>query len=202
VFQVFMVKSHSQKNASRSANIIQTNPGQGSSRCEEQTSGENKNESDEEDSEDDDFIYIPISDILAACGIEDENADGKEKALGVDETADQESQEGLDDSDDLSDGDSSDMLLDDENRITLPRHRTCGCDNINLIATTDVNNITDPEFRKLKLSTDSKLKKCGTSNLEVQFPRTSSTTLLVLFSSSACRSGGTVTTTRSKGSSI
>jgi hypothetical protein len=51
------------------------------------------------------------------------------------------------------------MLLNDDHRITLPRHRTYGCHTINLIATTDVNNITDPECRKLKLSTDSKLKK-------------------------------------------
>ena len=140
-----MEKSRSRRNASSS------NPNSTGSIFIDEQAGEENNDSDDEDSEDDDFIYIPISDILDDCGVEVKN-DGKQK-VAAKEIEDQ------DDNMSLSDSNSSDMLFEDDNWFTLPPHRTCSCHNIHLIATTDVNNITDPNFRKLKLSTDLKLKK-------------------------------------------
>lgn len=55
---------------------------------------------------------------------------------------------------------------DDENiaamhtkRIKLPKHIRCSCHLLNLIATTDVNNINNVTFKKMKKRIDAKLQK-------------------------------------------
>ncbi len=54
-----------------------------------------------------------------------------------------------------SDGDSD--IFDHNVQIRLPRHLKCTCHTMNLIATTDVNNIKHRQFSKLKRQLDTKL---------------------------------------------
>jgi hypothetical protein len=48
-------------------------------------------------------------------------------------------------------------LCDDEDHFYLPPHMRCSCHSLNLMATTDVKNIENQRFQKLKNSVDAKL---------------------------------------------
>lgn len=100
----------------------------------------------EEVDEDGDFVYLPITEILD---------------IGLTEKDLNERQELENRSNSYYDEEDSDneLMVSEESEIKLPRHRRCACHTIHLIATTDVNNIKDQDFRKLKMSTDAKLKR-------------------------------------------
>ncbi len=100
---------------------------------------------DTEEGDEDEFVYLPITEILDIGLSEEDLKERTELENWSDNDYDEE------DSD-------NDVMVTDESEIKLPRHGRCSCHSIHLIATTDVNNIKDQDFRKLKMSTDAKFK--------------------------------------------
>jgi hypothetical protein len=98
----------------------------------------------EEVDEDGEFVYLPITEILDIGLTEEDLNERQELENWSNNYYDEE------DSD-------NELMVSEESEIKLPCHRRCACHTIHLIATTDVSNIKDQGFRKLKIS--KKLKR-------------------------------------------
>jgi hypothetical protein len=85
-----------------------------------------------------------------------------------------------------SDGDNITVVTGKE-RIKLPRHMRCSCHLLNLIATTDVHNISNVTFKKVKKRLDAKLqaiwKKQARSSLTSDFIKSKLGVIFVLYNS-------------------
>ena len=87
--------------------------------------------------EDEDFVYIDIGDIFEKYSKECEAQQA---------TASESS-------------DDENVAAMHTKRIKLPKHIRCSCHLLNLIATTDINNINNVAFKKMKKRIDAKLQK-------------------------------------------
>ena len=86
---------------------------------------------------DEDFVYIDIGDIFEKYSKECEAQQA---------TASESS-------------DDENVAAMHTKRIKLPKHIRCSCHLLNLIATTDINNINNVAFKKMKKRIDAKLQK-------------------------------------------
>lgn len=121
---------------------------------------------DEEDLEDDDdFDFIDIGEIF------DRHSQ---------ECADKEAT-----TSEESDDDNINVAVTEKERIKLPRHMRCSCHLLNLIATTDVSNISNAAFKKLKRRIEAKLQaiwnKQARSSLASDYIKSKLGVLFVLY---------------------
>ena len=90
------------------------------------------------DDDDDEFVFIDIGDIFESHA----NECAEKEATTSEE----------------SDDDNITASHPEKERIKLPRHMRCSCHLLNLIATTDIHNITNVAFKRIKKRLDGKLQ--------------------------------------------
>jgi hypothetical protein len=106
----------------------------------------------DEDDEEDDVVYVDIGEILDSHYREREarlSLEIEERNVVIEPLPRSEQED--------SDNDSDNEICNLVAHIHLPRYFRCTCHSLNLIATTDVKNIDDRRFNKLKNSLDKKL---------------------------------------------
>lgn len=131
---------------------------------------------DDEDEDEEDFVFISIADIFDQHAVKEmearvaqeeqaatASAPGSSSLQSTERTAPGSSSTGHAVSGASATGSaassSSDSDSDEEEDVTLPRHDKCSCHSLNLVATTDINNITDSIFNSKKKKVDTKLQK-------------------------------------------
>ncbi|XP_045029271.1 uncharacterized protein LOC116923342 [Daphnia magna] len=112
----------------------------------------------DDDDEEDDVVYVDIGEILDSHYNEARLSLEIEERNGATEQLPRSEKEGtlnatLNNEDSDSDNDICNIVA----HIHLPRHFRCTCHSLNLIATTDVKNIDQRQFNKLKNNLDKKL---------------------------------------------